>query len=82
MGHEKKRFKSKENRSPAEVGEFLLQLAARIAEGRVVLGQDQEELAWQLPENVRLEVELEEEEKESRGRQYSLELEIKWHDPA
>lgn len=82
MGDEKRLFKSKEQKSRADVSEFLLQLAARIAEGRMVFSQDQEELAVQLPENLILEVQVEEEDKGPRGTQYSVELELKWFDGA
>ena len=80
MGKETRLFKSEEPKKRVEVGEFLHQIADRIANGEVVLRQGTEELALQIPENLILEVQVEDEDKKTRGVQHSLEIEIKWFD--
>lgn len=80
MSDEKKLFKSEEQKSRSEVSEFLQQLATRVAEGEVVFGQGQQEIALQLPERLVLEVQVEDEDKGRRGIQHSLEIELKWFD--
>lgn len=80
MGKETKLFESEERKDRAEVSEFLHRLADRIASGKVVLGQGQEEIALELPSSLILEVQVEDEDKGARGVQHSLEVEIKWFD--
>ena len=80
MGRETRLFKSQERKSRADVVNFLLQLADKIASGRVVLSQGTEELTLQLPEKLIIEVQVEDEEKGAKGIQHSLEVEIKWFD--
>ena len=80
MGKETRLFKSEEPKSRTEVGEFLKQIAVKIANGEVVLRQGQEELVLQFPKNLILEVQVEDEDKKSKGIQHSLEIEIKWFD--
>jgi amphi-Trp domain-containing protein len=78
MGREKRVFKSEERKSRAEVSDFLRELAGRVADGRVVLRQDERETVLQIPPNVSLEIQVEEEAKPGRGIEQSLEIEIKW----
>ena len=80
MGKETRLFKSEEPKSRSEVGEFLNQIAEKIANGELVLRQGQEELVLQFPRNLVLEVQVEDEDKKSKGVQHSLEIEIKWFD--
>ena len=80
MGKETRLFKSEERKSRSDVGEFLHQLADKIAQGQVVLSQGQEEIALKLPHSVILEVQVEDEDKKAKGVQHSLEVEIKWFD--
>ena len=59
---------------------FLHQLAEKLAEGRVLLRQGDEETELHVPDNVILEVQVEDEDKKAKGVQHSLEVEIKWFD--
>jgi amphi-Trp domain-containing protein len=80
MGKETRLFKSEEPKNRTEVGEFLRQIAERVAAGEVILRQGAEELVLQIPTNLILEVQVEDEDKKSKGIQHSLEIEIKWFD--
>jgi amphi-Trp domain-containing protein len=80
MGQETRLFKSEEPKSRGEVGEFLRQIAERVANGEVILRQGTEELVLHIPTNLILEVQVEDEDKKSKGIQHSLEIEIKWFD--
>ena len=80
MGKETRLFKSEERKSRSDVSAFLHQLADKIADGKVVLSQGQEELTLQLPQSLILEVQVEDEDKKAKGIQHSLEVEIKWFD--
>ncbi len=80
MGKETRLFKSEEHKNRAEVGEFLHQIAEKIANGEVVLRRGQEELVLNLPMRLIVEVQVEDEDKKSKGIQHSLEIEIKWFD--
>jgi len=80
MGKETRLFKSEERKSRADVSAFLHQLADKIAEGRVVLRQGQEEITLRLPQSLILEIQVEDEDKKAKGIQHSLEVEIKWFD--
>ncbi len=80
MGREIRLFKSEEKKNRSEVSAFLHQLADKVAEGKVILRQGQEELTLQLPQNLVLEIQAEDEDKGAKGTQHSLEIEIKWFD--
>jgi amphi-Trp domain-containing protein len=80
MGRETRLFKSRETKRREEIGDFLRQLADRIADGRVTLSQGGEDIVLQLPQSLVLEVQVEDEEKGQKGTQHSLELEFKWFD--
>lgn len=80
MGKETRLFKSEERKSREEVVEFLRQIADKLASGKVVLRQGNEELALEIPASLILEVQVEDEDKGSKGLQHSLEIEIKWFD--
>jgi amphi-Trp domain-containing protein len=78
MSKERKIFKSEEPQQRQQVSDFLEQIAGKIAEGRVILRQGQQEIALEIPQNLILEIQVEEEDKRERGLQHSLEIEIKW----
>ena len=80
MGEETRLFKSEERKNRADVSAFLHQLADKVAEGRVVLRQGQEEITLDLPHNLILEIQVEDEDKKTKGIQHSLEVEVKWFD--
>jgi len=80
MGKEIRLFKSEERMTRGDASDFLRQLADKLAEGRVVLRQGQEEMELQLPPQLVLEVQVEDEDKKTKGVQHSLEVEIKWFD--
>lgn len=80
MGRETRLFKSQEQKSRANISNFLHQLADKIMKGSVVLSQGGEDLTLQLPANLVLEVQVEDEDKGAKGIQHSLEIEIKWFD--
>ncbi|MFO8083457.1 MAG: amphi-Trp domain-containing protein [Desulfobacterales bacterium] len=79
MGKEKKLFKSEEQKTRAEISEFLHQIADRIEQGEVILRQAKEEIRLEMPHHLILEIQVEDETK-SKGIQHSLEIEIKWYD--
>ena len=80
MGKEIRLFKSEERMTRRDASTFLRQLADKLADGRVVLRQGQEETELRLPQNLVLEVQVEDEDKKTKGVQHSLEVEIKWFD--
>lgn len=80
MGNETRLFKSEERMSRGDASSFLHQLADKLAEGRVVLRQGQEETELHVPDRLILEVQVEDEDKKTKGVQHSLEVEIKWFD--
>ena len=80
MGKETRLFKSEERKNRTEVGEFLVQIAEKIASGEAVLRQGGEELVLQFPNSLILEIQVEDEDKKRKGIQHSLEIEIKWFD--
>ena len=82
MGREKRLFKSEQRMNRDEASTFLRQLADKLADGRVVLRQGQEEMELQLPHDLVFEVQVEDEDKKTKGVQHSLEVEIKWFDGA
>ncbi|MGI6655369.1 MAG: amphi-Trp domain-containing protein [Desulfobulbus sp.] len=80
MGKEIRLFKSKEQKTRADVSAFLHQLADKISDGKVVLSQGAKEVILQIPQNVVIEVQVEDEVKKTRGIQHSLEIELEWFD--
>lgn len=80
MGKETRLFKSEEPMTRGDASSFLVQLAHKLAEGRVMLRQGHEELELHLPEHLILEVQVEDEDKKAKGVQHSLEVELKWFD--
>lgn len=80
MAKEIRLFKSEERMTRGDASSFLRQLADKLAEGRVVLRQGEEEMELQLPQQLVLEVQVEDEDKKTKGVQHSLEVEIKWFD--
>jgi amphi-Trp domain-containing protein len=80
MGKETRLFKSEEHKNRSEVGGFLRQLAEKIDSGEVVLRRGNEELVFNIPAQVILEIQVEDEDKKRKGVQHSLEIEIKWYD--
>jgi len=80
MGSETRLFKSEERLTRGDASRFLHQLADKLAAGRVVLRQDQDETELLVPDSLTLEVQVEDEVKKTKGVQHSLELEIKWFD--
>lgn len=80
MGKEIRLFKSEEKMDRSEVSAFLAQLSQKVAEGKVILRQGNEEMTLVMPGNLILEIQVEDEDKGGKGIQHSLEVEIKWFD--
>lgn len=80
MGREVTLFKSKEQKSRADISAFLHDLADRIQAGQVTLSKGKEEIPLDIPQRLMLEVEVEEESKRRKGKQHCLEIELKWFD--
>lgn len=78
MGKEVRLFKSEERKNRGEVGQFLQQLADKLADGQVTLRRGDEEIVLDIPQNLVLEIQVEDEDKKAKGVQHSLEIEIKW----
>ncbi len=70
-------FKSEERMERQSVAEFLHQLADKLAQGRVILRQGDQEVILDIPNKVVLELKADEEAKK-RKTQRSLEVEIEW----
>lgn len=77
MGKEIVLFSSEEKQSLSYTSNFLRQLADKLDQGKVVLQQGQQEVNFEVPQNVILELKVEEEDKK-QSTQKSLEVEIKW----
>jgi amphi-Trp domain-containing protein len=77
MGKEIVLFKSEERKDLASVGAFLHQLADKLAENQVILGQGSAEIVVAIPNNVVLELKVEEEDKKGKIKR-TLEVEIEW----
>lgn len=77
MGEEVVLFESEERKQLSEVAEYLHQLADRLAQHEVTLGQGEDGLTLNIPDQVVLEIKVEEEE-EDDGIEQSLEIEIEW----
>ncbi len=80
MSHETTLFKSKEPKSRADVVNFLHELANRIEQGRVDLRRGNDEIQFDLPEQLTLELKLEDKKKRHKGTRHCLEVELKWYD--
>ncbi|PIE42177.1 MAG: amphi-Trp domain-containing protein [Gammaproteobacteria bacterium] len=80
MGRETTLFKSKEPKSRADVVSFLHDIANLIEQGGVKLRRGSDEIRFDLPDQLILELKLEDEEKRHKGTQHSFEVELKWYD--
>ena len=76
MGREVVLFKSEERKSLGEVASILRQVADRVEQGTITLGQNENTVILELPLNLTLEIKVEEEEKARVKR--SLEIELEW----
>lgn len=79
MGQEKVLLKSEERKSLAEAASFLRQLADKVESGQVSLVQADNELSFNLPGMVTLELKVEEEDKRGRTK-FGIEVEIEWYE--
>ncbi len=73
-------FKSKESKSRADVVSFLHELADRIEQGKVEFRRGSDEIQFDLPEQLTLELKFEDKEKRHKGTRHCLEVELKWYD--
>ncbi len=80
MSHETTLFKSKEPKSRADVVNFLHELANRIEQGKVELRRGNDEIQFDLPEQLTLELKFEDKKKRHKGTRHCLEIELKWYD--
>lgn len=76
MGRENILFKSEERKSASEVAAIIRQLADRVEQGTITLGQNENRITLEIPQNMVLELKVEEEEKGRVKR--SLEIELEW----
>lgn len=76
MGREIILFKSEERKSASEVAAIIRQLADRVEKGTITLGQNENRITLEIPQNMVLELKVEEEEKGRVKR--SLEIELEW----
>jgi len=75
-----KLFKGKERKSRAEVSEFLAQLSEKVADGRVVLRQVQDDLVIDLPQSMGMMVKVTRKDKPAKGTRHKLTLKLTWSD--
>lgn len=76
MGRETVLFKSEERKSLGEVAAVLRQVADKVEQGSISLGQGDSKVVLDFPGTLTLEIKAEEEEKRHRKR--SLEIELEW----
>lgn len=76
MGRETILFKSEEKKSASEAAAIIRQLADRVEQGALTLGQNENRITLDIPQNLVLEIKVEEEEKTKIKR--SLEIELEW----
>ena len=76
MGREVVLFKSEEKKSSAEIAALLRQIADKVEEGTITLGQSDNKITLDFPRTMTLEIKVEEEEKVRIKR--SLEIELEW----
>lgn len=72
-------FSSEEQTSRKAASAFLHELADRVASGKVVLRQGNQEVAVELPDTFELEVTLDRKDKK-KGTKRSLEIELNWYE--
>jgi amphi-Trp domain-containing protein len=73
---EKVLMRSEEKRSSSEVANFLRDVASKIDEGSLTFRQGSEEIVFELPDTLELELKLE--EKTGRTPKIQLEIELEW----
>ena len=77
MGDKKLLFQSQELNSPGELAKFLRQLADGLDKQKITLKQGEQEITFDLPNQLKLEVDVDEKKKKG-GRKLSLEVELDW----
>jgi amphi-Trp domain-containing protein len=73
---EKVLMRSEEKRSRSEVASFLREVASKINEGSLTVRQGSEEIVFELPDTLELELKLE--EKTGRTPKIQFEIELEW----
>ena len=76
MGREVVLFKSEEKKSSLEIASILRQIADKIEEGSMTMGQNDNRISLDFPRNMTMEIKVEQEEKARTMR--SLEIELEW----
>ena len=76
MGQETVLFKSEAEKSSTEIAVLLRQVADKVEQGSMTLGQNENKITLDFPRNMTLEIKVEEEEKNVTKR--SLEIELEW----
>jgi amphi-Trp domain-containing protein len=82
MAQKEKLFKSKEHKSREEVSRFLKELADKISSGSVSMIQGEQEVTFQIPDEIKLDVEAEQKDKGRKGIRQELEIELQWYEGA
>jgi amphi-Trp domain-containing protein len=80
MAKKEKLFKSSELKSREEVSRFLHELADKISSGTVSVIQGNQEVTFNIPNELKLDLEAEQKEKGMKGVQQELEIELKWYE--
>lgn len=76
MGNETVLFKSEEKKTNREIASVLRQIADKVEMGVMTLGQNDNKITLDFPQNMALEIKVEEEVKGKTKR--SLEIELEW----
>lgn len=80
MARKEKLFKSTEYKSREEASQFLRELADKIAAGSVSMVQGGQEVSFEIPRELKLEVEAEQKDKGQKGLRQEIELELSWYE--
>jgi amphi-Trp domain-containing protein len=73
---EKVLMRSEEKRSRSEVATFLRDVASKISEGSLTVRQGSEEIVFEIPDTLDLELKVE--EKTGRTTKIQFEIELEW----
>jgi amphi-Trp domain-containing protein len=69
-------FKSEEKKSSLEIASILRQIADKIEEGSMIMGQNDNRISLDFPRNMTMEIKVKQVEKARTMR--SLEIELEW----
>ncbi len=75
-----KLIKHKERKSRVDAGNFLQQLAEKIASGQVVLQQHQDDLVLDIPHNLSMKIKVNKKNKRVKGTRHKMTIQFQWYE--